>query len=282
MTNLPEIETYTDFEHIYNLEDPRPYFRALRPVDYRMPGVTCDYLLRHQATLRRHFGKEKLRVLDLACGFGTNGALLKHDLSLAELYEFYERDAKEPILEADPAFFAARRAQPSTFEVGGIDIAENALDYGKACGFMDEIFAENLIGSMPSEGLSDFLAETDIIFEVGALLDILLPVIKVLLDASGANARPWLLLGPRRDVEDEPLWAMARAQGYRVETVNRAPIRYRRLLGEKERKVILEKLTDMGRDPATGISGDFFVLDLVLARPEEDARALPLSSLPFA
>ena len=39
------------------------------------------------------------------------------------------------------------------------------------------------------------------------------------------------------------------------------------------------QLADLGRDPSQGIEGDYFVLDLVLARPEEHARALPLSVL---
>ena len=27
-----------DFDRVYNLEDPSPYFTALRPSDYRMPA----------------------------------------------------------------------------------------------------------------------------------------------------------------------------------------------------------------------------------------------------
>ena len=61
MSDLPKIETYTDFEAIYNLPDPRPYFRALRPVDYRMPGVTCGYLRRHQMAIREFLGKDRLQ-----------------------------------------------------------------------------------------------------------------------------------------------------------------------------------------------------------------------------
>ena len=36
-----------DFERIYDLPDPRPYFGALRPLDYRMPRVVCSFLQRN-------------------------------------------------------------------------------------------------------------------------------------------------------------------------------------------------------------------------------------------
>ena len=33
-----------DFDRVYNVEDPSPYFTALRPSDYRMPAVVAGAL----------------------------------------------------------------------------------------------------------------------------------------------------------------------------------------------------------------------------------------------
>lgn len=281
MPEQPEIEVYTDFEAVYDLPDPRPYFRALRPADYRMPAQTTSYLSRHQAVIAAFFGKEQPRLLDLACGFGTNGALLGHDLELSELYDLYEADAAGPLPEADQRFFTDRRIAPRPFEVGGLDIARNALDYGLACCLMDQVFDDNLLEAPAGPELRRFVAGTDIIFEVGAVIEILIPGLRALLELEEASHRPWVLLSPRSDVDAAPLWRFLEAAGYRVEKTNRRPIRYRRLLGEKERALLWERVRALGRDPAEAFDGDYFALDLYLARPESQTAALPIGEMPF-
>jgi hypothetical protein len=281
MSDQPEIEVYTDFEAVYDLPDPRPYFRALRPADYRMPAQTTGYLSRHHAVIAAFLGKTRPRLLDLACGFGTNGALLGHDLALSDLYAYFEADATGPLPEADRRFFAERRREPRPFEIGGLDIARNALDYGLACGLMDRVFDDNLLEGSAGSDLRSFVAETDIIFEVGAVMEILIPGLRALLDLEEASHRPWVLLSPRCDVDASPLWQFLETAGYRVERTNRRPIRYRRLLGEKERALLWRRVEALGRDPTEAFDGDYFALDLYLARPDNHADTVPIGELPF-
>ena len=85
MPDSPKIKTFTDFDLIYNNPDPRPYYRNLAPVDYRMPEVTCGFLKRYARLLTGHFGRTRIRILDFASGFGANGALLQHDLGIGDL-----------------------------------------------------------------------------------------------------------------------------------------------------------------------------------------------------
>ena len=40
--NLPRHKD--DFDRVYDLEDPSPYFTSLRPSDYRMPAVLASAL----------------------------------------------------------------------------------------------------------------------------------------------------------------------------------------------------------------------------------------------
>ena len=74
------------------------------------------------------------------------------------------------------------------------EIARNALEYGLACGFMDHAFADNLLETPASPDLRRFVAQTDIIFEVGAVIEILIPGLRALIELDEASHRPWLLL----------------------------------------------------------------------------------------
>ena len=126
-----------DFDRVYDLDDPSPYFTALIPADYRMPAVLAGALKTvHRPVCAARGTGDTLRVLDFACGYGVVGALLRHDVSMAEIYARYGGRRWRPAdarshWEADASFFAARREAGTAFEIGGIDIAGTALEYAQ-------------------------------------------------------------------------------------------------------------------------------------------------------
>ena len=146
------------FERVYDLDDPSPYFATLRRADYRMPAALAAALKAIHGPLSAARGTgETLRVLDFACGYGAIGALLRHDVSISALYAHYAARQWQPAdgrryWEDDIAFFAARRVETAAFEIGGIDIAGNALAYAAALGFVDRAYPENLVDDAPSAG----------------------------------------------------------------------------------------------------------------------------------
>ena len=65
--------------------------------------------------------------------------------------------------------------------------------------------------------------------------------------------------------------------GYRWEVCNRRPIPYRKLLGAQERDEVSRMIRARGEDPAGAFQDDYFVVDLLLARPAE--HDVPLQGL---
>ena len=101
------------FTQVYDLDDPSPYFSTLRPTGYRMPVALAGALEAIHAPLGAVRGAgHSPRLLDFACGYGAIGALLRHDVSMAEIYARYGERQWQPedarrYWEADAAFFAA-------------------------------------------------------------------------------------------------------------------------------------------------------------------------------
>ncbi len=81
-------EAKTNLDHIYNQPDPRAYFRKLRQLGYFIPGHAKPIFQKLISHLWRR-GNDTVHVLDLGCSYGVNAALLKHDLSMSELYEHF-------------------------------------------------------------------------------------------------------------------------------------------------------------------------------------------------
>jgi len=280
---IVSVRQHEDFARVYNLPDPRSYYRALQPLDYRLPDITCGYLESHAAAIAAFRGKERLRLLDFACGYAPNGALLKHELSLAALYAFYAEntpmDAAGDPIALDRPFFAARRRDSTPFEVGGLDIADRALRYAQDCGLLDRAFAQDLTAAEPDADLRAFVAETDIVVETGGHAPMFAVSFAKLLDG---DATPWFLYCLRGDVDDRPLNVMFAERGYRIEACSPAPFRYRKLMNERERARVVSAAQELGRDPNEHFRDGYFLNPLLLARPEADAADLPIAEIMLA
>ena len=221
------------FERVYDLDDPSPYFNTIGPSGYRMPAALVGALKAIHGPLCALRGAgETLRVLDFACGYGAIGALLRHDVSMAALYARYRARQWQPAdarryWADDIAFFAARRAQGAAFDIGGIDIAGNAVAYAAALGFVDRAFPENLVDDAPSDELARFLDGVHLVVESGALGVLLPQAFARVLDCAGGESPPWFLYCPRPDVN----WSVLESSGPNGGTARRvsfrAPVRYR-------------------------------------------------------
>ena len=273
-----------DFGRVYDLEDPGPYFNALRPSEYRMPEVLARALKAvHRAVCVARDAQDTLRVLDFACGYGAVGALLRHRILMRELYARYAERRWRPNdgrtnWAADAEFFAARRERSRAFEIGGADIAGFALEYADAMGFVDRSFHENLVDHPPSEALGHFLRGSDLVIESGALGELLPTAFSRMLDCGG-DRQPWFLYAPRPDTDSSSLARLWAARGYRTECLGTEPVRYRKPLGERERAEMLRATRAYGRSDESVLRDGYLLVEMMLARPESDAGNPPIGRL---
>lgn len=274
-----------DFDRLYDLDDPGPYFRALQPTDYRMPAVLASALRAfHQPVCAARDAGDVLRLLDFACGYGAVGALLRHDVTMAEICARYGERQWQPgderrHWEADAAFFSARRAQTAGFEIGGVDIAGSALAYAEALGFIDRAFHENLVDRAPGDELVRFLRHVDLVVESGALGGLMPGAFRRILDCAGGLRGPWFLYSLRPDVDATALNGLWASRGYRIENVTAEPVRYRKPLGAGEQAEVLRIARALGKPDAAVMQGGYLLVDLTLARPEADADNPPIDRL---
>ena len=274
-----------DFGRVYDLDDPSPYFNALRPSDYRMPATLARALKAiHRPVCAARGAGGALRVLDFACGYGAVGALLRHDLSMPEIHVWYGGRHWRPVdarrhWDADAAFFAARRTEPVRFEIGGADVAGAALEYAATLGFVDRTFHENLVDRAPSEALASFLHGVDLVVECGSVGGLLAVAFERMLDVCGDTARPWFLYCPRPDVDWGALNGLWAGRGYRAEGLGTGPARYRRPLAGSERADMLRVARALGKPEGTVMRDGYLLVDMTLARPEADAGNPPIARL---
>ncbi|MEO1192185.1 MAG: hypothetical protein AAFY02_10535 [Pseudomonadota bacterium] len=260
------------FGGLYNLPDPCGYFQALAPLGYRQPDIVAGFLAERGPAIREARGRHALRLLDFGCGYGAVGAVLGHRVLMEDIFAHYQGPWQG--LAADQAFFRARRRAHRSWDIGGLDIADQAVAYAEACGFLQAGFTENLVETAPGAELLAFYEGCDLVIETGAVYDHVPACYQSLMAASAK--RPWLLFGPRGDGNTAPLWACLEEVGYVIETVSSGYRRYRRYLDPGEQATAEARMRALGHAVGSYSQGDWYCNPLVLARPAAEAAAMPI------
>jgi len=146
-------------------------------------------------------------------------------------------------------------------------------------GLVDSAFCEDLYTHEPSAGLSEFLADVDLVVESGSLAAILPTVFAKLMRTGASEDLPWFLYCPRPDAQWVSLGEVWSASDYVAEICNSTPVRYRKSLSAHETSDVRRLAGELGVRPERIFGAGYILVDLVLARPRGSAERTPLSKL---
>jgi SAM-dependent methyltransferase len=188
-------EVKADMDYIYDQPDPRAYFHELQLLDYAIPGVAKP-IFQKLISLLAHQRNDSVHVLDLGCSYGVNAALLKHDLSMSELYEHWGQSAvvaatPEEVVTCDRRFFG-NLGNHQEISVTGLDQAKSAVAYGEKVGLLDEGLAVNLEMEPLPEAARENLALVDLVISTGCVGYVTEKSFESLLPALTQGQLPWI------------------------------------------------------------------------------------------
>ena len=260
---------------VYNSPDPRAYWHTLVGLDYRVPEEAKPYFLRALAARREQCGASgrACKVVDLGCSYGVNGALLRFNLSIADIHRRYGTEQaaaldRATLLRRDRAL----KVHPNLEGVRlvGIDTSRNAATYALEAGFVDSIVIADLEDRAlaPDEGA--LLADAELVFSTGCIGYVTAQTLERILEASDGRA-PWMVHTVLRMFDLRPIeQALARC-GY---TTARSPrlVRQRRFASRREQEQILDTLSSRGLDPSALEAKGWLYAYVISAFPHSGAN----------
>ena len=269
-------------DHIYDRADPRAYFRELKSVGYRITGAAKPVLQR-LIELRQKQTDDTVHMLDLGCSYGINAALLKHDLSIQDLYDRWAEleqgsaTAKE-IIEQDADFFA-QLDRVEDIEVIGLDVAENAVAYGEQAGLLDRGLAMDLESHpLPQDVWPDLVA-VDLVTATGCVGYVTEKSFEELLPAVTRGARPWFANFVLRMFPFEEIAETLGKAGFVTEKLSQRLFVQRKFASRDEQDKVLEQLIERGIDPSGKETKGHLLAELYLTRPRDEAVDVPIERL---
>lgn len=262
--------------HVYNRPDPRAYWRTLAALDYRVPEEAKPYFLRALAARREQYGAAgRCKVIDLGCSYGVNGALLRFNLSIADIHRRYgtvhaaalDRAA---LLRRDRGLAAHPDLKGVRFV--GIDVSHNAAAYALEAGFVDDIIIANLEQRALAPDEQALIADADLVFSTGCIGYVSAETLERILEASDGRA-PWMVHTVLRIFDLRVMeQALARC-GYMIARSPRL-VRQRRFASRREQEQILDTLSRRGVDPSALETDGWLYAHILLALPRSGANGV--------
>jgi hypothetical protein len=214
------------------------------------------------------------KVIDLGCSYGVNGALLRFNLSIADIHRRYATEHaavldRATLLRRDHAFEAHRNLKGVRFV--GIDVSRNAATYALEAGFVDDIIIANLEERALSAKERALVADADLVFSTGCIGYVTVETLERILDASDGRA-PWMVHTVLRMFD---LGVIERALARRGYMIARSPrlVRQRRFASPREQEQILDTLSCRGLDLSALEADGWLYAYIFLALPRSEANS---------
>ncbi len=278
-------EAKANLDGIYDQPDPREYFRKLKPLRYSIPGAAKPVFQKLISHLRRR-RRGTVHVLDLGCSYGINAALLKHDLSMPELYEHWGEEklteaTPEEVVESDRRYFA-RLDETDDIEVIGLDQADHAIEFAEEVGLLDEGLAVNLETEPLPELAKKDLAAVDLVVSTGCVGYVTEKTFERLLPAVMQGRPPWIANFVLRMFPFEAIEESLNERGYVTEKLEGHTFVQREFASDHEQQQVLEQLCEQGIDPTGKEAEGHLLAEFYLSRPMSETAAAPIGQLALA
>ena len=268
------------FDDIYACDDPRAYFSVLGDLDYMIPDV-AEPVVRQILAAKALATGFKPTVLDVGCSYGINAAVHRFPLTFGGLRHRYARRemraiGSETLVRLDRSFYAAWP------DVGlarfiGLDISAPAISYATGVGLLEQGIVADLETELLSTESARIIRSADVIMSTGCIGYVTEKTFSKILDAT--ETRPWIISFVLRMFPFDSFAAMFAKRGLVTERLAGATFIQRRFRDAEEFESSLATLAALGVD-ATGLESEgLFHADLILSRPEADARAAPLKDI---
>lgn len=273
-------QTKAIFDDIYIEKDPRSYFSALGDLDYMITDV-AEPVVRQILAAKASATNTKPVVLDVGCSYGINAAVHRFPLTFGGLRHRYARRemkalSSEELVHLDRNFYSAWP------DIGlarfiGLDVSAPAVHYATDVGLLDQGIVADLEKDALSAENARIVRDADVIMSTGCIGYVTEKTFGKILDAT--EKTPWVISFVLRMFPYESLAAAFAQRGLVTERLTGVTFIQRRFRDAEEFESTLATLATLGVD-STGLESEgLFHADLILSRPEADARAAPLEDI---
>ena len=260
-------EVKANFDRIYNLPDPRAYYRTLGALGYRIPTEARPVFRKVMEAM----GRDNLSVVDIGCSYGVNAALIQYDLEFSDLVARYrspEHNAESvaELIFDDAAFFIDSEKKVDA-KFTGVDVSIEAAGYAKAVGLIDNAIVANLENQPITADAATAVADADLVITTGAVGYVTDRTFTRIIDAV-EGPPPWIAAFSLRQFPFDAIAEELKGFDLETEKLEGRHFPQRRFRDAEEAAGAIAAVETLGLDPSgLEAKGEYFA-EFYLARPK--------------
>jgi len=269
---MNELKVKKDFTDIYTQDSPYEYLKEMDRLEYSIPDSTKPL---YNSIIEQLEGalSRPINILDLGSSYGINSSLMKYDLTMSELNDFF-LNGSEPTKKETKQFYEECTSNDN-MNFYQIDISEEALKFSEEMdlcerGMNVDLEAEklNLLESLPK---MDIVIATGCIGYIGyKAFSNLLKVIKNRqsnsIESETEYIAPIFAFSVLRMFDMEDIEEVFETYDYSIVKSDIKPIRQRNFSDPKEKAQTVSLLHDMEINTKKYEDGGNFYADFYIAK----------------
>ncbi len=269
---MEELVVKKDFTDIYTQKFPDSYLKEMKKLHYRIPDKTKPLYL----SLAEHLIKKLSRpinILDIGSSYGVNSALMKYDLEMSNLDDFFLQEDCTT-LEKSKQFFE-KIPSNDNLNFYQIDISEPALQFSEQVKLCKKGICVNLeTGNLPIKEIPSF----DMVIATGCIGYIgyrafsnLFELIKKQQSKNPESEinKPIFAFSVLRMFDMEKILKTFDYYDYTLVKIDLNPIRQRRFFDIDEQNQTMSLLKGKGIDTRGFEDDDHFYANFYVASPKK-------------
>lgn len=276
-------EGKTNLDHIYTQTDPRPYFSTLKPLHYIIPEQAKPIFEALCETIAAGRPDGEVTVVDVGCSYGINGALLKYDISMDDLYRHYGSQDADDLTQAEMLSrdreMLDHCPRSENINLIGLDTSEEAVHYALEAGYLDQGIVANLEQGELTSREAEIIQNADMIISTGCVGYVTENTFTSLLKPFKTNPLPWVASFVLRMFPYNSIIHELDGKGLLTEKLLEHEFIQRDFETDEEKSHVMERLDAIDIDPAGKEAEGKYYADFFLSRPEEEIEGNPLSNI---
>jgi len=268
---MDELVVKKNFTDIYTQKFPDDYLEEMKRLHYHIPDKTKPLYLSLAEQLYKKLSRP-INILDIGSSYGINSALMKHDLEMADLEDFFLQEDSTS-LEKTRQFFE-KNPSNDNLNFYQVDISNPALQFSEDVKLCKKGICVNLeTDSLPIKEIPSF----DMIIATGCIGYIGFKAFSNLFELikkqqtkhpQSDMAEPIFAFSVLRIFGMEKIRQTFDYYGYSLVRTDLDPIRQRRFSGSDERQQTISLLNSKGIDAKDFEDDGHFYAHFYVASPK--------------
>ena len=269
---MEELTVKKDFTDIYRQKFPDDYLEEMRRLQYRIPNSTKSFYMSLAEQLYKKLSRP-INILDIGSSYGINAALMKHDLEMSDLDDFFLTEENTNV-EQTKQFFE-KLPSKDYLKFYQIDISDPALQFSEEVKLCTKGICVNLeTESLPIKELPSFdmIIATGCIGYIGykAFSNLFELIKKQQTKYSQTEIdKPIFAFSVLRIFDMEKIQQTFDDFGYSLVKTDLGPIRQRQFSDSDEKSQTVSLLHEKGIDPKDFEDDGHFYAHFYIASPKK-------------